>query len=61
MQTFIGGMAEACMKVVQQMQAAAHRQAGDRSELLRQLNLQQRQLLTLFQQAEVVTNAQIAG
>ena len=49
------------MKVVQQMQAAAHRQAGDRSELLRQLNLQQRQLLTLFQQAEVVTNAQIAG
>ena len=43
------------------MQAAAKRQAGDRSELLRQLDPQQRQLLTLFQQVEFVTNAQIAA
>ncbi len=57
---FIGGMAEAFEKVMQQMQTAKELGATDYAESLRQLDPQKRLLLNLFKNTEVVSLEQIS-
>lgn len=56
---FIGGMAEAFEKVIHQMQVAKELGATDYAELLRQLDPQQRLILSLFKNTEIISLEQI--
>ncbi len=56
---FIGGMAEAFEKVMQQMQTAKELGATDHADLLRSLDPQKRLMLSLFKDTEVVALEQI--
>lgn len=57
---FCKGMADACEKVVQQMERAQQQGASDQSRVLRSLDAQQRKVLELFKESETITTHDVA-
>lgn len=57
---FCKGMADACEKVVQQMEKAQQQGVPDQSRTLRSLDAQQRKLLELFKESETITTHDVA-
>ncbi|HVX83687.1 MAG TPA: Fic family protein [Phycisphaerae bacterium] len=58
---FCEGMAEAFGAIRRQASRAAERGAKDRAEEMRDLDLRERRLLTLFKRRQIVTAAEMAG